>query len=338
MLCDHHLDPRLRKRFKWLTDNHNRCTAYVDKSRGQHFSSSVQKELDLASLKLNELRLADLIYVSGAKVVFTFFIQLLIARYVFNKKLVYEIPDLPLRKGSILRNYIKSVVFKFVVFVLFENVVITSNAFKKKLPANINYLLCENLPNLECDKYDHIESEGNLNDMQDISFIGALRYLEQMKMLIRYGVDRQLKIGFSGGPLSAEAELMTFATDYGCSDLITFSGKYEQSDLPRLYSKSRFVFSVYDSSQENVRLALPNKLYESILFNRPLIVSNNTHLAEIVFDYKIGFSVDSLDYKNFCIDMDEGIGKEYEINKCLVLQKINDSKCIFTSWVNEIVS
>ena len=54
---------------------------------------------------------------------------------------------------------------------------------------------------------------------------------------------------------------------------------------------------VYDttSGSKNNLLALPNKLYESMYFETPMIVSKQTYLGELVSKNKIGLVVDACD-------------------------------------------
>lgn len=65
-------------------------------------------------------------------------------------------------------------------------------------------------------------------------------------------------------------------------------------DLPNIYSDIDFVLSTYDIKYENVRYAEPNKLYESIYFRTPIIVSEKTFLADRVNELGVGIAVDAL--------------------------------------------
>ena len=55
------------------------------------------------------------------------------------------------------------------------------------------------------------------------------------------------------------------------------------------------VFAVYDADNPNVRIALPNKLYESILCELPIIVAKGTYLEELVKEWGVGVSVSHKD-------------------------------------------
>ena len=66
------------------------------------------------------------------------------------------------------------------------------------------------------------------------------------------------------------------------------------ADLPEIYGTIDVVLSTYDTKYENVRYAEPNKIYESIYFETPIIVSSNTFLAEKVKRLGIGFDIDAM--------------------------------------------
>lgn len=76
---------------------------------------------------------------------------------------------------------------------------------------------------------------------------------------------------------------------------VFFHGEFKNpSDLPEIYSKLDFVVATYDVRGLNPRFAEPNKIYESIFFRTPIIVSSNSFLSDKVEKLKIGFSVDPL--------------------------------------------
>jgi glycosyltransferase involved in cell wall biosynthesis len=64
-------------------------------------------------------------------------------------------------------------------------------------------------------------------------------------------------------------------------------------DLPKIYSELDLLLSTYGNSSENVRYAEPNKLYEAIYFEVPIIVSSGTFLSEKVEKLGIGYSINA---------------------------------------------
>lgn len=327
LLCDHQLDPRLRKRSRWLKDKFGFCDVFVDKTRGAHFGSDEIKQDCISSISFNKLLNYDIVYVSGVKVLLNYFWLFLYLK-LKKIKLVYEIPDLPLRSHSILVNFVISVSFKAIVYFLFKKVVITSDAFRKKLPKNIDYFNCENYPSIKIEK----KLESVSCEKVTISFVGVVRYFEQMKLLIKYASERDISVNFYGGPDSAVAELKTFAELLDVKNILFF-GSFSQEQLRDIYKKTDFIYSVYDSEQENVRLALPNKLYESIIFNKPLIVAKGTYLHETTLSENCGFGVNSSSYDLFCRDMDEGLKGNYSFNTEKLEYNMRTQELEFKKWI-----
>lgn len=124
-----------------------------------------------------------------------------------------------------------------------------------------------------------------------VGFIGAIRYLKQMKILVDAANEVGVDVVFAGaGGTSSEYEEIR---EY-CEGMtnVTFTGRYNyDSEIAGIYGKVDCVFSVYDADNPNVCIALPNKLYESIICECPIIVARGTYLSELVDEWKVGISV-----------------------------------------------
>ena len=77
-------------------------------------------------------------------------------------------------------------------------------------------------------------------------------------------------------------------------------------DLPSIYAQIDIVVSCYDTKSWNVRVAEPNKLYEAVFFERPIIVSEGTFLAKQVERYNAGYAIKA-DEDQCIIDFVNGI-------------------------------
>lgn len=64
-------------------------------------------------------------------------------------------------------------------------------------------------------------------------------------------------------------------------------------DLSNIYANVDINVVCYDTTSDNVKIAEPNKLYESIYFETPLVVSSGTFLARQVAKHDIGFNIDA---------------------------------------------
>ena len=59
-----------------------------------------------------------------------------------------------------------------------------------------------------------------------------------------------------------------------------------------IYEAIDISYVVYDNRRPNVRMALPNKLYEAPYFGVPIVVANNTYLSERVRELNSGLIID----------------------------------------------
>lgn len=125
-----------------------------------------------------------------------------------------------------------------------------------------------------------------------VGYIGGIRYLEQMKMLVDAAERAGARVFFAGGGETQECyeELVRYCDG---KSHVEFTGTYSyESDVADLYGRADCIYSVYDASIPNVRIALPNKLYESILCELPILAAKGTYLSELVEEWGVGLSVD----------------------------------------------
>ena len=135
-----------------------------------------------------------------------------------------------------------------------------------------------------------------------IGFIGGIRYLTQMEMLVDAANEVGAAVLFAGaGGTTAEyEEIKAYCRGM---DNVTFSGRYDyEIEIASLYGRVDCVYAVYDADNPNVRIALPNKLYESIWCGLPIIVAKGTYLEELVLEMGVGVSVSHTD-KNELINV-----------------------------------
>ncbi len=77
---------------------------------------------------------------------------------------------------------------------------------------------------------------------------------------------------------------------------IFYHGPFKSPDnLPAIYDHVDVLVATYDTDEENVMYAEPNKLYEAIYFRKPIIVSRGTFLQQKVERMGIGFGVNAFD-------------------------------------------
>ena len=143
----------------------------------------------------------------------------------------------------------------------------------------------------------------------------------QIKVKSTFDKER-ISIGFVGGPRfdSVYNFIDTFCSNFSNYTFHIFGGPVSEQfeklkkypncifhgffknpiDLPEIYSQLDLVLSTYDVKYENIRYAEPNKLYEAIYFETPIIVSSGTFLAEKVNRLGIGYEIDAMDADTIC--------------------------------------
>lgn len=218
-----------------------------------------------------------------------------------NVKVLFEVADL--RENYIVRP--KKLANRIITDALlrkekkaFKNVdylVVTSPKFYdmhyKDLISKERMLFIPNAPDAEIFK-NYKKKEGGTFT---VGFIGGIRYLKQMKMLVDVANEVGFDVLFAGaeGTSSEYDEIRKYCEG---RKNITFTGRYNyDTEIAGLYGKVDCVFSVYDADNLNVRIALPNKLYESIICELPIIVAKGTYVSELVEQYGVGVAVSHVD-------------------------------------------
>ncbi len=73
---------------------------------------------------------------------------------------------------------------------------------------------------------------------------------------------------------------------------VFFLGKLTQDELPKITSSADIGVSLIENLSTSYYYALPNKLFEYIMAEIPVIVSNLPQMKEVVEKYDVGFAID----------------------------------------------
>ncbi len=150
------------------------------------------------------------------------------------------------------------------------------------------YLFLPNAPYKKLFK----EYKGKGNDKFTIGFIGSVRYLDQLKILVDAvdEIEKDINVFIAGsGP--GYQEMLEYSRG---KEFVELYGPYNyEREIVSLYKKVDLMYSVYDASLKNVKIALPNRLYESIVCETPIVGANGTELGKFIKEKEIGFIVDS---------------------------------------------
>ncbi|MEA1928405.1 MAG: hypothetical protein U9N73_09375, partial [Candidatus Auribacterota bacterium] len=111
-----------------------------------------------------------------------------------------------------------------------------------------------------------------------IGLIGLLRYRKPIEFLLQFVSENSSRYRLECfGVGSMVEEIMKHE---GAS--IKYHGEFNNpKDLPQIYNRIDVNFSVYDTGSLNVRLAIPNKIFESAFFAVPILCGKGTILEKL---------------------------------------------------------
>jgi len=135
-----------------------------------------------------------------------------------------------------------------------------------------------------------------------IGLVGLLRYPEPILRLVnfvkRYPDLTKLKVFGDGHELCK-----SLISKNVCENIEYFGSYKSPNDLLNIYNQIDVNYVVYDYRKINVRLALPNKLYESAYFGVPIICGVQTYLGFLAKKWGIGGSIRIENQHDFDNDM-----------------------------------
>jgi len=286
-----------------------------------------------AKKKLKEIR-PDVIYADGLDSLF------IAAAYKgHNKvKLFYDVADLRETYIEAPKQIFKRIINEVIKysekkrFVYIDYLVITSEKFYSVYYHNLisqdKVIFIPNAPDKEVFKSYEKKRSGEFT----IGFIGGIRYLNQMKML----VDAAEKCGYqvifagAGGTSKEYEEITSYCKNKGH---VKFTGKYDYNkEIAGLYGMVDCIYAVYNADNLNVQIALPNKLYESVICKLPIIVARGTYLSDMVEKWGIGFSVNHKNIDELCHALDQIASNENLRNEIEENCKRHTDECTADSY------
>lgn len=205
----------------------------------------------------------------------------------------YEISDIAYSGGTLgkIRPILKQVDKRLVKHSEFT--LMTSEGFKRYLNVKDSNVIIQ--PNKVNRKL--IGCERNVLNKKDnkyiFSFVGSIRY-EPILMFAKVIGERfpQHEFHFHG-VANVEATKQTLDKLTNKYPNVKMFGAFKNpDDFERIYNSVDIVVTTYGLTF-NERILDPNKLYEGILFCRPLVSTSDTFLADQIVRYNCGWNIDS---------------------------------------------
>lgn len=213
---------------------------------------------------------------------------------------------------------------------------ISSPGFKEWLPKDRDYLISHNL------KFADLEGGARPFDFstKEISYIGAVGYLEaNIKFIDAVSLLDGWSLKYIGhGTQEQNLESYVLGRGVGC---VSFYGAYSAGQKPGFYHSTNFVLGCYGEDSILVRTLLPNRLYESCIFKRPIIVNNRTYVGQLVQRFDIGIVCDLSNMGSLSDSMLAYYDAEFYRRYCercdeflrVVADELASFKCEVTRWL-----
>jgi hypothetical protein len=170
------------------------------------------------------------------------------------------------------------------------SVSISSPAFRTFLPDADNIFLTHNISNQEFAE-KHCQMDIHKKPLR-IGFVGGIQFVEQNRLLLRQFAnhpDYQLRYV---GKAHLGCDLKPFCDENGIQNADFFPA-FTNDQKPAIYQDIQLINCVYGNNNQVVRLLLPNRLYDCVLFKKPMLVSKGTYLEQIITEYNLGIAVDA---------------------------------------------
>lgn len=171
--------------------------------------------------------------------------------------------------------------------------VVSSQGFKEWLPQSDKYEINHNMQINRLDDLEKVKIDF-VNEKINIANIGTLRDLEINIELIRAFKNNDKFSLFYHGEGIINKKLSNYLNTNEIRNVF-LTGRYNKRDEESLYKKSDLINVIIPSNHTNSRTLLPNRLYNAVLYGKPMVAFKGTYLSEQINSYNLGLVLDSFD-------------------------------------------
>lgn len=231
-------------------------------------------------------------------------IEMLISSKIISKesKIVYEVYDIKFFQNKII-NWMREKIEFLIINKYVEAMVLASPYFgiyyKKNNIRNIKTIVMNNKPERELDtsiKSDYMDNYKNLlSDKIVIGFIGTVRYQDILTNLIDASARLDNLVILIAGDGPSSNYIKDYIKENSLEAKVIMTGRYNIKDLECIYGNCDYIWAAYPNRDLNVKYAISNKFFESMVYGKKMIVSEKTMLGNHVKEKKLGFTVDPYD-------------------------------------------
>lgn len=216
-----------------------------------------------------------------------------------RKRYMYEVSDLmELEVGNRVVSVVLTWINKFIIRRSIETIV-TSPGFEDYLFPNQKLknisIVANKLNKKIIEQPKHRDKTFDINNLT-IGFTGAIRNAAIYNFIEVVGESfPNIKLRFHGIFTDDKVYSVKIQNAIAKYDNISYHGPFKNPyDFPEIYSNIDMVLCLY-TAKGNDKVLEPNKLYEAIYFEKPIIVSKGTFTGAYVEERHIGYTVNGED-------------------------------------------
>lgn len=252
----------------------------------------------------------------------------------YDKKFVYHVLDFyadsHFSQKGILRGIIKKL--EFSVINKADATIVCTEKRKEQIKGSCprKLMVIHNTPKFDIHNI-HSEIVVKPSKKWKIVYVGVFtkgRLLEELSQIVKENPDLlELHIGGYG---EQEALIKKYAEN---SENIFYYGKLKYSDVLALEKQCDIMTAIYDPNIPNHKYAAPNKFYESLALNKPIIMAKDTGFDDFFDAHNIGCLIEY--NKN---SLEEGIKRLAERLKLRLNAEIGNDEIYRTYFSWEIMA
>lgn len=211
--------------------------------------------------------------------------------------------------------------------------VLSSPGFKEWLPPNRKYIVNHNTRIIRLDDFKKpvlFES-----DKINISNIGSIRDYQENIDLINSLRNNNMFAMYYHGDGAVSQDILRYIDENKIAN-VYFTGRYEREEEEELYDSSDLINILIYSDGINNKTLLPNRLYNSLIYGKPILAFSGSFLADTIEKYDLGLVINTfknIDEKicDYLINFDI---ERYELNRIKYFEEVITDNNIFR---NELV-
>ena len=151
-----------------------------------------------------------------------------------------------------------------------------------------DYLCCHNMAYESPSSLSFCQNDEPIN----LGFVGVIRYADECERILK-AIENDSRIMFHFyGDGEDECRLKSFCKENGIENVL-FHGRFLPHEKDQIYSQIDIIYNCYGNTTNNVKYALSNKYYDALYYKKPILVNNNTSMAD--YSGILGYKVEEYD-------------------------------------------